>query len=457
MLRLSEQHPREQGLKPGKRLSYFSLRMLSEQHPREQGLKPNYPKSNFKPYMAFQSNIQENKDWNQLFLSRESFSVPLSEQHPREQGLKQTPGISGTLPVILSEQHPREQGLKPPYTFSVTINPNAHFQSNIQENKDWNNRLILSSEAEETPFRATSKRTRIETWHNSTLLISLWLFQSNIQENKDLNISMNLSSNACVAAFRATSKRTRIETPFSWPDSIIPVFFQSNIQENKDWNWDITKEAFSPNPLSEQHPREQGLKLGIPTQPASPFRLSEQHPREQGLKHCRYDTSHVPSHSFRATSKRTRIETNYPPTIQVIQVAFRATSKRTRIETWWVSYAIGTGKTVSFRATSKRTRIETYNCTLLSEYIPPLSEQHPREQGLKPGSGRGAGRSGIRFQSNIQENKDWNKFLQPELVSTRNFQSNIQENKDWNLGVSFRAIDIQSNFQSNIQENKDWN
>jgi len=59
---LSEQHPREQGLKlPMWYWSYDILALLSEQHPREQGLKLGdviYPSDT----LDFQSNIQENKD-----------------------------------------------------------------------------------------------------------------------------------------------------------------------------------------------------------------------------------------------------------------------------------------------------------------------------------------------------------------------------------------------------------
>ncbi len=41
------------------------------------------------------------------------------------------------------------------------------------------------------------------------------------------------------------------------------------------------------------------------------------------------------------------------------------------------------------------------------------------------------------FQSNIQENKDWNCMLFFRLSNDKNFQSNIQENKDWNCIRSY--------------------
>jgi len=111
--------------------------------------------------------------------------------------------------------------------------------------------------------------------------------------------------------FRATSKRTRIET---------------------------------------ENPQIMGIAFVI---------LSEQHPREQGLKQIYLWFSPSYRKTFRATSKRTRIETTSilynirspDPT------TFRATSKRTRIET--VPLALAPAATAAFRATSKRTRIET--------------------------------------------------------------------------------------------------
>ena len=111
----------------------------------------------------FQSNIQENKDWNSIFQMLHIDRPDLSEQHPREQGLKQDYevvvggwvasfqsniqenkdwNISSNQrfcgnPRRLSEQHPREQGLKPTKVRLVWFMILA-FQSNIQENKDWN-------------------------------------------------------------------------------------------------------------------------------------------------------------------------------------------------------------------------------------------------------------------------------------------------------------------------------
>ena len=184
-----------------------------------------------------------------------------------------------------------------------------HFQSNIQENKDWNSAGYTGALSPRA-FRATSKRTRIETgkileqFFNSLYTFRatskrtrietrIWgpgnrtrhNFQSNIQENKDWNSLVTSKTLRVPSAFRATSKRTRIETRIWGPGNRTRHNFQSNIQENKDWNNTFLEiNTSSPLLLSEQHPREQGLKhKGIYIWYWY-YMLSEQHPREQGLK-----------------------------------------------------------------------------------------------------------------------------------------------------------------------------
>jgi len=85
--------------------------------------------------------------------------------------------------------------------------------------------------------------------------------------------------------------------------------------------------------LSEQHPREQGLKRGYLMLGMGTYSLSEQHPREQGLKLTTSDYFSIAQKAFRATSKRTRIETICLTAAETLNPPFRATSKRTRIET----------------------------------------------------------------------------------------------------------------------------
>ncbi len=134
--------------------------------------------------------------------------------------------------------------------------------------------------------------------------------------------------------------------------------FEKNIQENKDWNSTGGWSGTTLNHLREKHPREQGLKLYF-----------------------------IPRFVFadwasRKTSKRTRIETGVRGKVLLIRFPSRKTSKRTRIET-------------------RKTRFE--------EEYGVLREKHPREQGLKPCRFHRSMLSGVSFEKNIQENKDWNQ------------------------------------------------
>ena len=233
-------------------------------------------------------------------------------------------------------------------------------------------------------------------------------FQSNIQENKDWNLIPFHHLFSLLSPFRATSKRTRIETRLSacrW-HARGKLSEQHPREQGLKHDGEISHRLALE--LSEQHPREQGLKLNVirSFSAVSPT-LSEQHPREQGLKRHRENIALVEPEAFRATSKRTRIET------------------LTLTEYWWRRY--------TFRATSKRTRIETPPPVYPLSPVHGLSEQHPREQGLKHEDYAEEQLFKYLFQSNIQENKDWN-FEVNCLCSVyfRFFQSNIQENKDWN-------------------------
>ena len=91
--------------------------------------------------------------------------------------------------------------------------------------------------------------------------------------------------------------------------------------------------TISDNTLSEQHPREQGLKHAKIDAAIIWGQLSEQHPREQGLKQSYDVIEDISIDPFRATSKRTRIETLTLESLIQKHHPFRATSKRTRIET----------------------------------------------------------------------------------------------------------------------------
>ena len=237
------------------------MKILSEQHPREQGLKLD--------------------TWRH----ERQLARRLSEQHPREQGLKPYKEIVDAGANILSEQHPREQGLKLGSNQSSTIQ-SVLFQSNIQENKDWN-------------------RTR-KSW----MQVRILLFQSNIQENKDWN-------------------RTRK----SWMQ--VRIFFQSNIQENKDWNYFLfLLIAIFIHPFRATSKRTRIETKMYHKLPRFSQKLSEQHPREQGLKLWRYAAVEMPHLVFQSNIQENKDWNRMlRPPAGGRRRAFRATSKRTRIET----------------------------------------------------------------------------------------------------------------------------
>jgi len=239
-------------------------------------------------------------------------------------------------PLLLSEQHPREQGLK--------------------------HRLVLDRERDTTSFRATSKRTRIETQYRRWPSGNSDSFRATSKRTRIETFVFLVNFNAQFDAFRATSKRTRIETDFLHQPSLSLRIFQSNIQENKDWNLQEFDHQRATTCLSEQHPREQGLKLQCVANTGVGFTLSEQHPREQGLKHATHPWSILP---FLLSEQHPR-------------------EQGLKLDWFWIANAT----LLAFRATSKRTRIET-RCWL---YI----DAH------------------IVFQSNIQENKDWNWLVSVE-------------------------------------------
>ena len=86
---------------------------------------------------AFQSNFQQNKDWNWIQFWSISLGHILPEQFPTEQGLKQD----------------LEDAIKKCYD---------HFQSNFQQNKDWNKIGVYHSrEATTKSSRTISSRISV--------------------------------------------------------------------------------------------------------------------------------------------------------------------------------------------------------------------------------------------------------------------------------------------------------
>ena len=280
---LSERHPEKQGLKPFTGAFHAGSSFLSERHPEKQGLKLEDTQVRLRLKSAFrassrktrietllpeggdfllhlfQSVIQKNKDWNCQYspsTSRISFfqSVIQKNKDWNSAGSLTIPGG-----ICLSERHPEKQGLK---LKKRVLKPCTlpRFQSVIQKNKDWN-----------PPDPAI--------WNPAESG-----FQSVIQKNKDWNWSPG--PRPCVrSTFRASSRKTRIETPEKGNNRRVRVLFQSVIQKNKDWNISVpcgVKVVFEPFRASSRKTRIETVILPYSLHMAN--RLSERHPEKQGLK-----------------------------------------------------------------------------------------------------------------------------------------------------------------------------
>jgi len=110
-------------------------------------------------------------------------------------------------------------------------------------------------------------------------------------------------------------------------------------------------------------------------------KLSERHPEKQGLKLAQIKEGDEIRKTFRAPSRKTRIETS---SLKEIGGKGRNLSER-HPEKQGLKHRIlrnAVSNHVAFRAPSRKTRIETvrYIC-IVGDYR--LSERHPEKQGLK--------------------------------------------------------------------------
>ncbi len=260
------------------------LTVLSEQHPREQGLKHQFAGRGTVQDAAFRATSKRTRieTSSMMLLSMIMNSAfRATSKRTRIETCKSNSIWYDKTAFRATSKRTRIETVKD----AVCALRRWNFQSNIQENKDWNTEPACLPGHHFPAFRATSKRTRIETLTENVAKLQKEFFQSNIQENKDWNPILYPAQPGSPYTFRATSKRTRIETRFDHRCTLYIRRFQSNIQENKDWNY--------------QSMSVHGTTCG----------LSEQHPREQGLKQVHRGPGCSVTPAFRATSKRTRIET----------------------------------------------------------------------------------------------------------------------------------------------------
>ena len=208
------------------------------------------------------------------------------------------------------------------------------------------------------------------------------------------------------------------------------LFIKSKFHENKDWNSRASPAADQSRAHQEQVPRKQGLKQSIlkflpvvlPSSRASStktrietenflarnsaaFRHQEQVPRKQGLK-LKYK---------RLDNKKDNHQEQVPRKqgLKPLTAAYPAIEMCTS------------------RASSTKTRIETRR--IQKHFINKLP-----------------------IKSKFHENKDWNDLIYLPLTSSSPIKSKFHENKDWNsiIGSPYNETII---IKSKFHENKDWN
>ncbi len=208
------------------------------------------------------------------------------------------------------------------------------------------------------------------------------------------------------------------------------LFIKSKFHENKDWNSRASPAADQSRAHQEQVPRKQGSKQSIlkflpvvlPSSRASStktrietenflarnsaaFRHQEQVPRKQGLK-LKYK---------RLDNKKDNHQEQVPRKqgLKPLTAAYPAIEMCTS------------------RASSTKTRIETRR--IQKHFINKLP-----------------------IKSKFHENKDWNDLIYLPLTSSSPIKSKFHENKDWNsiIGSPYNETII---IKSKFHENKDWN
>jgi len=259
---------------------------VSEQHPWKQGLKPDRSLTTRTCLTRSQSNIHENKDWN-LCVCQYSI-CPVS-------CLRAT-SMKTRIETRLWDPRCSRSGRS---------------QSNIHENKDWNSVTELSSVAEYGRLRATSMKTRIETTERDWTEIAVRCLRATSMKTR-IETSF---------PYQRNGSRRKVSEQHPWKQGLKLLWIysiqcdvsrsQSNIHENKDWNLPLRRGENPDWLVSEQHPWKQGLK------PYGRFTVSGRALTSQSNIHENKDwnllmlTCGISWTRLRATSMKTRIET--PP------------------------------------------------------------------------------------------------------------------------------------------------
>ena len=260
--------------------------------------------------MDIKSKFHENKDWNRTSKWPGPSMLWHQEQVPRKQGLKPTIfSIPRKWSLVHQEQVPRKQGLKLPLLHQFYHSPEHQEQVPRKQGLKQIDRSALKrcyvSHQEQVPRKQGLKPNR-KHHHRK------WLaHQEQVPRKQGLKPPMpSFTAIALSWASRASSTKTRIET-WSNPDHwYMQTNIKSKFHENKDWNLDDALTLYEICTHQEQVPRKQGLKL-LENKPGlcQAIYHQEQVPRKQGLKHRSVTICDLKDGPSRASSTKTRIET----------------------------------------------------------------------------------------------------------------------------------------------------
>ena len=131
--------------------------------------------------------------------------------------------------------------------------------------------------------RASSTKTRIETWVHCSICFHFVSIKSKFHENKDWNIQPAL------ILIHAVIIKSKFHENKDWNSYVLGSWYlyihiKSKFHENKDWNDKPGTSEIVLTPHQEQVPRKQGLKPIDTLIFGAVPEHQEQVPRKQGLK-----------------------------------------------------------------------------------------------------------------------------------------------------------------------------
>ena len=408
--RHQEQVPRKQGLKLVQCTTADRVIGHQEQVPRKQGLKQQGKAPTAQEIADIKSKFHENKDWNRSWPNLISWSPSHQEQVPRKQGLKQhiwifvcrnglssrasstktrietTTGLVTKYGVKYhQEQVPRKQGLKPDFHIPggskiachqeqvprkqglkhakqeayIKSHPGASrasstktrietykdsswfrlrldIKSKFHENKDWNIRSRRWPRWPPNHQEQVPRKQGLKPRMQKDATTARAGIKSKFHENKDWNAAKKIGPYLTKKASRASSTKTRIETCGQTGRNIQPAGWASRASSTKtriETGWGV---RCSPKLEShqEQVPRKQGLKLNVAISDPPAIVHQEQVPRKQGLKHLKACKAFgALDHQEQVPRKQGLKPPNSAVVVIMTRWASRASSTKTRIET----------------------------------------------------------------------------------------------------------------------------